>query len=563
MLRLIRMLSKRLRISSYEYVMFAVVAGAVLLRFILIRFNWPVTDGDESVMDLMATHIAYHHEHPTFFYGQNYMGPIEAYIGALLFRLFGVSIFALRLGLLPFFALFLVCMYYLTRRLYTEKFALFTVTLLSLGSSEVIRHQLLAIGGYPEIMLFGSLIFFLAIWLAFTYTPDQQALERRRRILVYGLWGIVVGVALWVDQLILPCILTASCLLWFFCRRELLSWSGGALLVGMLVGALPLIIYNLTAPLSENFLGTLLYLHRVGAADVLAKHITFSQQLTGIFLVSLPVATGAHQFCNLLDTSYSTAFFSMSQCALSNGLWATGAIILWTIAVLMAMLSLWRLLRQTPARNWSFEQRQDAVRRSARLMLLVSAFLSFVLFATSSAAALYPLTASRYLICLLFAMPAVLWPLWRGVAVVNVPSARHIRAGNIVRLGLLLLIATTFFIGTISTFADIPVAQAAYNKEEQLVHYLESIGATRIYSDYWTCNPTLFQSHEHIICAVLNANLGRGDNRYKLYYDMLRATKHPAYVFPLDTSQAAAFARVHHGDIHYRQRLFQGYIIYV
>ena len=41
----------------------------------------------------LALHIAYRGEHPLFFYGQEYMGPLEAYIGALLFHIFGVSLF--------------------------------------------------------------------------------------------------------------------------------------------------------------------------------------------------------------------------------------------------------------------------------------------------------------------------------------------------------------------------------------------------------------------------------------------------------------------------------------
>ena len=59
-------------------------------------------------MALEALHIAYRGEHPVFLYGQNYMGTIEAYLGALLFHIFGVSSFSIRLGLALMFALFLV-----------------------------------------------------------------------------------------------------------------------------------------------------------------------------------------------------------------------------------------------------------------------------------------------------------------------------------------------------------------------------------------------------------------------------------------------------------------------
>src|SRR5947209_831401 len=144
---------KRFRIGPYELCMFAMVAAATLARLVLIYFNWPVTNSDEGNMGLLAMHVAYRGELPIFFYGLPYMGPLEGYIAAPLFRIFGASLFTLRLGLLPLFAAFLVCMFYLTRLLYSEKFALAIVALLSLGSGEVISLQIKAVGEYPEIEL--------------------------------------------------------------------------------------------------------------------------------------------------------------------------------------------------------------------------------------------------------------------------------------------------------------------------------------------------------------------------------------------------------------------------
>src|SRR5437870_11155391 len=137
---------KRFRLGPYELSMFMIVVAATLARIVLIYFNWPVTNSDEGNMGLLAMHVAYRGELPIFFYGLPYMGPLEGYIAAPLFHLFGVSLFTLRLGLLLLFALFLICMYYLTRLLYAEKFALAIVVLLSSGSSLLILLQLRAVG---------------------------------------------------------------------------------------------------------------------------------------------------------------------------------------------------------------------------------------------------------------------------------------------------------------------------------------------------------------------------------------------------------------------------------
>src|SRR5258708_32595387 len=108
---------RRIHMSPYERWMFVLVAIATLARFFLIYFNWPVANSDEANMGLVAFHIAYQGDHPTFFYGLPYMGPLEGYIAAPLFRMFGASLFTLRLVLLPLFAAFLVCLFYLIRLL--------------------------------------------------------------------------------------------------------------------------------------------------------------------------------------------------------------------------------------------------------------------------------------------------------------------------------------------------------------------------------------------------------------------------------------------------------------
>src|SRR5579859_2741789 len=87
-------------LKMYRYGLGAAVAivCAILLRLILVSHGWPGTNSDESIMNLMALHIAEKGEHPTFFYGQSYLGALEAYVGAFMFRLFGVSVLSMRLG---------------------------------------------------------------------------------------------------------------------------------------------------------------------------------------------------------------------------------------------------------------------------------------------------------------------------------------------------------------------------------------------------------------------------------------------------------------------------------
>src|SRR5207237_4835059 len=99
---------------------------------------WPPTDSDEGTMGIAALHIAYHGALPIFYYGQGYMGTLEAYLAAPLFRLIGPSVFSLRLGTIAMFAGFLYSMYVLTSLLYNKKLDLITIGLLSFGSDEML-----------------------------------------------------------------------------------------------------------------------------------------------------------------------------------------------------------------------------------------------------------------------------------------------------------------------------------------------------------------------------------------------------------------------------------------
>ena len=559
---------KRFRIGLYELCMFAMVAAATLARLVLIYFNWPVTNSDEGNMGLLAMHVAYRGELPIFFYGLPYMGPLEGYIAAPLFRLFGVSLFTLRLGLLPLFALFLICMYYLTRLLYTEKFALVIVVLLSFGSNLAISLQLKAVGEYPEMLLFAALISLLASWLALsshTFSPGGAKQVKRKRIMVYGFLGLVVGLALWVDFLILPFVVTGGLLLFLFCRGELRTWSGLSLLLGVVTGAFPLLLYNVTAPLSQNSLIILLEIHRAGANQVAAQHIPFLRQIMGAVMVSLPLATGANPYCPLKAFPlFGSPTMSTLQCVVFQSGWGIGYIILGIIAAYFAAGVIWQQWRKSPVQDWSFEERQTTIRQCARLMLLVSAGLTLVLYALSPIAAVIPDIVWRYLICMLIALPAVLWPLWNGNSTLLIASARRARILFILRIGLLLLIASIFLLGTIRTFVEgVPEAQAAYSQEDTLVQDLLRIGATRIYSEYWTCNRLIFHSQERIICSALDDQLKPGFDRYLPYRSMVRAALYPAYVFPLNSPQAATFQREMLSQyVHYRHYVFEGYDVY-
>src|SRR5436853_4167642 len=122
---------KYLKLHSYNILVFILILVGISVRFALMAVGWPSIDSDEGTMGIMALHIAYHGEYPIFFYGQGYMGSLEAYLAAGVFHIIGPSVIALRLGVVFMFTCFLWSMYLLTSLLYSKKLALVTLIILS------------------------------------------------------------------------------------------------------------------------------------------------------------------------------------------------------------------------------------------------------------------------------------------------------------------------------------------------------------------------------------------------------------------------------------------------
>lgn len=553
--------------------MLASVVGATLLRFVLIYFHWPYTESDEGNMGLLAMHVAFQGDHPVWFYGAPYLGPLEGYAAAPLFRLFGISLFALRAPLVLFFAGFLVSMYYLVRLLYqSEKFALASVIVLGLGSPDVLFLQLRASGEYPEIEMFAALMCLLATWLALTsssqgHLPGWKA--RWKRIALYVLLGSIVGIALWVDLLILPFVAAIIGLLVLFCRRELLRWNGLSFLFGSIVGAFPLLYYNFTAPWSQNSWYVFQRISHSAAADMTTHHLTWIDQLTGTLFVALPMATGGGLNCPLSAIPPAgVPTTGTLSCIVFQGGWSLGYLVLWGLATCLALYALSRhSLRLHAARKQktplSVEERQEAVRQSGRLVILASVGLTLLLYARAPASATTPVTSFRYLTCLLLALPVLLWPLWKSFENRGSSRTAPSKPALFLRIGLLLLVAATFAGGMTRAFLQIPDAQRIYQSKEALVQDMLHIGATRVYSDYWTCNILTFLSKEQIICSALNEQLNTGYDRYLPYRAIVQAESHPTYIFPSGTPQAQAMQqRVNTASTHYRRFTFEGYLVY-
>lgn len=448
----------------------------------------PLTNSDEATMGLAALHIWRGVDFPVYFYGQHYMGTIEAYLSAPLVGLLGTTTLALRLPTLALYSLFLIVMYALAKRVYSPWIAAVTVGFLAFGADRIVKNQLIAGGGYPETapMLTALLLGVLVM-------------KTKPRAWVAAGTGLLAGLIAWNHLLPLPYLAAAAVMLvvgtpW---RRW---WPA---IPGLVVGMFPAIWHDLHHSIRDSLLGTLWHLQTTGPQTSPADRIY------GGGILGLPLGTG---MC------------APSHCEPWQYWWGPVYVALLVISGVLA----WRMARSPE--------------RSMRLVLVAGALLTVVSYARNSAAGDSPIESARYLSCLLVSTPAWIEPIWRFVGSVARPAWQRLLAA----VPLAGAAAMAIF-ATITSAAHAHVYTDATADQKTVLAALRDHDITRMYADYWTCDWIAYQTAEDRICAVLGDDMGKGLNRYAAYWDRVEQSSSAAYLAlvgsPLDASMTSRFGR--------------------
>ncbi|GIG88795.1 hypothetical protein Pen02_37310 [Plantactinospora endophytica] len=441
----------------------------------------PPTNSDEATMGLAALHIAQGRDLPVFFYGQHYMGTIEAYLSAPLVALAGPSVTALRIPTLLLYALFLVLMYVLVKRLFTAGLAVLTVGLLALGSDRIVKNQLIAGGGYPETapMVAGLLLL--------TYLLATRA---QTRWYAFVGWGALLGLILWNHWLPAPYLLGAALVLGT--SRVLTRRAVGLAGAGLLVGVLPLVVGNVQAGWGSNSIGVFLQLNGAGT------DAGWWDRVVGGVWLGLPLGMG---LCE------------PSACAGWSLWWGPVLLVLLTVALVLSIRHLRAADRSEADDRSEVGDRSEAVDRVRPAMWLVLAaagLLSVLSYVRSPAAADSPVESARYLSVLAISLPVALWPLYRIARNGDrraLPAAVPIAA-----------LAVTMLAATVSLTGAVPEYRADRADKAAILAALRERDLTYVHGGYWTCNWITYLSAERITCGVVDDRLDRGLNRYPGYW---------------------------------------------
>jgi len=190
----------------------ALIAISVLSRLPQLRSPNMLVDGDESVLGLMAKHVAQRREFPIFFYGQHYaFEPVETVPAALSFLAFGVTPLALKSAMLALWTVGVLFLYLaLAKRLGTARGVLISAVLVVHPAWAA--WSMKAGGGYLTAFVASSA-------LAWLLAQDAE----RDGVVRWSGAAVLTAVIFLAQPLWLPGVLPlAAAVLW---SRRRLSWA--------------------------------------------------------------------------------------------------------------------------------------------------------------------------------------------------------------------------------------------------------------------------------------------------------------------------------------------------
>ena len=466
-----------------------VVVVGLGLRLAVIASPLGEIDADEAVVGLMARHIAFLGERPVFYWGQPYLGSLEAFTAAPLFRVLDSSTVLLKLVPTAYSLGFLVLSALVARQLFGIGPGLATAAYLAVPPSMWAVWSTKARGGYAEVLFLGEALLLASLVLA-------RAPSRR----VAAVWGVLAGLALWTHPLAIVYVLPALVYVLVGRRARYPGVQYALAGVGLIVGMLPMILDNLTTGFR-----TLASLTQ--PADL---PVDPPAQFVRFFRVGIPVLLGLGQ------PTTSATMFDQDWLQRPAG---HSAVALAAIALLVGVVVLY-----LPAVRRLFQCGADCEAAPA-LLVMVAIVVPPVVALTRFG---FFVSEPRYALPLYSTVPLLFGALWR----LRWPVVRWSTVGMLVVFNLWSLTSTD---PRLWRPEDTPDSTAA--TRAQLVQFLVPQDRHQLYTDYWIGYPIMFETRETVLAYVTSD----GFNRYLPPADNVQRTPNPAWVFEPGTDAEQEF----------------------
>lgn len=237
--------------SIWLPVLFAAGLKIILLATGRIPFN-----ADEAIVALMARHINQGNL-PIFFYGQSYMGSMDAILVALGFKAFGEAVSVIRIlqSLLYLGTVYTTAV--LGKIIFkSPRAAVIAGMLAAVPPVNVSLYTTISLGGYGELLFIGNLLLISGIQITRKVKKEGFIAGTGFHLILLG-WGMGAGFAFWVIGLSLVYTIPAGLfLMWEIWKSERpgkFLLAGFLILSGGLIGAMPWWIFALINNSTEVF----------------------------------------------------------------------------------------------------------------------------------------------------------------------------------------------------------------------------------------------------------------------------------------------------------------------
>lgn len=537
--------------------------AAVMLKLSLLLVGVIPFNSDEAIVALMARHILAG-ELPIFFYGQAYMGSLDAFLVAGLFKLVGNGVWSIRWVQIGLYSLTILTTAYICRRITGSwKVGVIAAWFLAIPNVNMTLYSTVSLGGYGEMLLIGNLI----LLTTHRITLEIDHGNEKKVLWPWFALGFLSGTGLWAFGLSLVYSITAVIYLaWYLYRTRRMvqdsenaypfadklrnifnsqnidrpvirSGFVGILLVGLIFGSAPWWAYAQQTGFSTLF-------HELGGGAIagvegLNPLQQVFQHILNLSLFGTTVTLG-------LRPPWEIRWLAMPLAPL--------VIIFWIVVVAYAVRKSIAELKIGP----QGEAFSHAPLLMGILLILVVGFVLTPFGADPSGRYFLP----AGVVLAIFAAQAVrTWSLrlrnYAWVVVVLILSAHLWGTFQVARL----------FPPGLTTQFD-RVTQIDHTYDQELIQFLRSKGEIRGFTNYWVAYPLAYLSDEEIIFVPKlpyhqDLRYTPRDNRYSEYNLMVNQAEKVAYITtnnpPLDMQIRSGFKKQ---NVSWRETQIGDYHIY-
>lgn len=491
-------ISKR---KSVLYIVLVLIVSASLKIGLLLADVVPF-NADEAIVALMARHIL-QGARPVFFYGQVYMGSLDAFLVAGGFALLGQHVWVIRLVQIVLYGAVILSTVWVAQLAFGSwKSGWLAAWLLAVPPVNVTLYTTASLGGYNEALLLGNLTLVVTFLLIGQAEKAPAAQPGGRIYGLAALWGMLAGCGLWANGLSLVYAFPAAVvLLWAVFGRFRTKYSArykaGVMLIavaGAAAGASPWLIYALqTGPqalISELF-GTAVAVERTPWL------LQTWQHLVNFILLGVTALLG-------FRPPWTVRWLALPLMPLVLMVWAGAGYA-------------WFARSKGPAgwKKWLLTGVGASV---------IGGFIFTPFGIDPSGRYFVPLYVILALVAGEMIRQELKKPVWQAACV-----------GLIVSFHLWGTVqsALRYPPGITTQFDAVAMVDQRYNQE--LIDFLQAQGETRGYSNYWVSYPTAFLSAEEVIFVPRlpyhqDLRYTTRDDRYVPYRAMVENSDRVAYI---------------------------------